>query len=256
MDIAVLIKLVPDPVEELEIDPSGKSLDRNRLRYVLNEWDAQAVEEALLLKERHGGSVTVLSLDAGEPQEALFTAIAGGADRAIKLTGPLPEEATSQAAAEAFKIILGELPQTLILTGVQASDDLHGGLGLLLAYQLGLPYVGAVRKVELGADGGVATVEKEYPGGLAAEIEVALPAVLGIQSAESPPRYVPFGRISRAMRSAEIEERTVEVPSRPAGFRVRRMFRPEPSGRAEMIEGAPEEIATRLKEIVAERGLR
>ncbi len=256
MDIVVLIKQVPDPVEELEIDPSGRSLDRNRLRYVLNEWDAQALEEALLLKERHGGTVTVLSLDLGEPEEALFTAIAGGADRAIKLSGSFLEGVNNHAAAGAFKNVVAELPHTLILTGVQASDDLDGGLGLLLAHSMGLPYLGAVRKVEIDAEGGVATVEKEYPGGLAAGIEVALPALLGVQSAESPPRYVPFGRIRRAMRSAQIEGRTVEVPSRPAGFKVRRMFKPEPTGRAEMIAGTPEEIATKLKGIVEERGLR
>lgn len=256
MDVVVLIKQVPDPVEELEIDASGKSLDRNRLSYVLNEWDAQALEQALLLKERHGGGVTVLSLDLGEPEEALFTAIAGGADRAIKLSGPFLEGVNNHAAAGAFKTIVSELPHTLILTGVQASDDLDGGLGLLLAHSMGLPYVGAVRKVEADTGGGTATVEKEYPGGLAAGIEVALPAVLGVQSAESPPRYVPFGRIRRAMRSAQIEERSVEISSGSAGFKIRRMSKPEPTGRAEMIEGAPEQIATKLKGIVEERGLR
>jgi len=255
MDIVVLLKQVPDPVEELEIDPSGKSLDRGRLRYMLNEWDDQALEEAVLLKERHGGTVTVLALDLGEPEETLFTAIARGADRAIKVTGSLPEEVSNHLAAEIFKEVASDLPYTLVLTGVQASDDLEGGVGIQLAHKMGLPYVGAVRKVEVDEGRQVAAVQKEYPGGLAAEIEVALPAVLGIQSAESPPRYVPFGRIRQAMRTAEIEERSVEGPSVPRGFEVRRMFKPEVAGRAELLEGSPEEVARRLKELLKEKGL-
>lgn len=255
MDIVVLLKQVPDPVEELAIDASGRSLDRQRLRYALNEWDDQALEEAVLLKERHGGLVTVLSLGLGEPEEVLFTATARGADRAIKATGPLPEEISNHTAAGVFKKIVEGLPHALILTGVQASDDLDGGLGLLLAHRMGLPYVGAVRRVEVDEGRGVVVVQKEYPGGLAAEIEVALPAVLGIQAAESPPRYVPFGRVRQAMRTAEIEERPVEGESVPLGFEVRRLFKPEVAGRAELLEGSPEEVARRLKELLKEKGL-
>jgi len=255
MDIAVLLKQVPDPVEELAIDPGGKALDRGRLRYALNEWDDQALEEAILLKERHGGTVTVLALDRGDPEEALFTAIARGADRAIKLTGPFPEEVGNRLAAELFGDAVKELSCGLILTGVQASDDLDGGLGPFLAYKLGLPYVGAVRRVELDEGRGVATVEKEYPGGWAAELELSLPAVLGVQAAESPPRYVPFGKIRQAMRTAKIEERPVEVPDVPRGFEIRRLFKPEAAGRAELLQGSPEELARRLGELLKEKGL-
>lgn len=256
----MLLKQVPDPVEELEIAPSGKALDRDRLRYVLNEWDEQALEEAILLKERYGGSVTALALDLGEPDEALYTAIARGADRAIKvkLASPLPEEGLSnRAAAAALEGAVRELPCKLILTGVQATDDLDGGLGAHLAHRLGLPYVGAARKVELDEGRGVATVEKEYPGGWAAQLELSLPAVVGVQAAESPPRYVPFGRIRQAMRTAKIEERSAELrgPLGWFGLEVRRLFKPEVAERAELVEGSPEEVARRLKELLKEKGL-
>src|SRR3990170_5629242 len=87
MDIAVLIKFVPDLVEELEICASGAALDRTFLRLIPNEQDDHALEQALLLKERHGGKVTVLTLDAGDVDETLFTAVANGADRAVKVRG-------------------------------------------------------------------------------------------------------------------------------------------------------------------------
>src|ERR1019366_8692798 len=87
MKIIVLLKMVPDVVEELEVAADGKTLDSEFLRLIANELDAQALEEALLLKEKYTGTVTVVSLDAPEVDDALFTALANGADRAIKITG-------------------------------------------------------------------------------------------------------------------------------------------------------------------------
>ncbi len=87
MNTIVLVKLVPDLVEDLEIEPQSRLLERTFLRLVPNELDEHALEEALLLKERHGGSVTVIAPDVGDVDEALYTAIAKGADRAIKVIG-------------------------------------------------------------------------------------------------------------------------------------------------------------------------
>ena len=87
MHILVLLKMAPDVVEELEIAPDGKSLDLDYLRLILSESDDHALEEALLLKERHNAKVTVLALDAPEVDDALFTALAKGADRAVKVVG-------------------------------------------------------------------------------------------------------------------------------------------------------------------------
>ena len=87
MNIVVPIKLVPDLVEELEIDDSGTDIDRDFLTYKINEFDDHALEEALQLKEAHGGTVTVVALEREETDKALYTALAKGADRAIKITG-------------------------------------------------------------------------------------------------------------------------------------------------------------------------
>src|ERR1035438_7673709 len=81
------MKMTPDVVEELEIAPDGKGLDLDAVRMSLSESDDHALEEALLLKERHGGAVTVLALDAPEADDALYTALAKGADRAVKIAG-------------------------------------------------------------------------------------------------------------------------------------------------------------------------
>jgi len=99
MDTLVVLKMVPDIVEELTLAADGRGLDRNQARMILNESDDHALEEALLLKERHGGKVTVLALDAPELDEALFAALAKGADRAVKVTGAAEGLGTRQAAA-------------------------------------------------------------------------------------------------------------------------------------------------------------
>ncbi len=255
MEIIVAVKQVPDLIEELEINEEGTGLDPDLLSFVLNEFDDHALEEALLLKEEVGGSVTVIGVDTtDELDQALYTAIAKGADRAVKLVGDFEEEGlSSHAMARLLADAIGGMAYDLILVGVQAADDLDGQIAPMLATHLGLPHVGVVTGVQV--QDGTATVHKEFWGGIMAELEVTLPAVLGIQAARQPPRYAPVSRVRQAMKSATIEEIEVdEVPEVPVAP-VRRMFKPEATGRAEIIEGDEEEVAGRIVEILQERGI-
>jgi electron transfer flavoprotein beta subunit len=140
-----------------------------------------------------------------------------------------------------------------VLTGVQAHDDLDGSVGPLLAEHLGMPYVGYIAGVTVSD--GKSTARKEYPGGLIAEMEVTLPAVLGIQAAEEPPRYVPISKIRQAMKTVTIEEAEAIELDPSGGPTVGRMFQPEVGERATMIEGDEEKIAARLIEIFKEAGV-
>lgn len=260
MNILVLLRMVPDVVEELEIAPDGNALDLDALRMILSESDDHALEQAVLLKERHGGKVTVLAPDAPEVDDALYTALAKGADRAIKITD-LEEGLTARGLCYACSQVLrstpGLMPADLILTGAQAFTDLDAVVAPLLAYQLGLPHVGIVSHVAVDAAAGSLTVLREYAGGVRAEIEVPLPAVVGIQSAEKPPRYVPVAKVRAVMKSQKIE--TAGVPVIADGgnalIQVTGMVKPEAAGHAEMLEGSPEEVAGRICEILAARGL-
>ena len=252
MNIIVPIKMVPDLVEELSIDPGGAALDTAWMRLILNEFDDHAIEQAILLKERLGGQVTVIAPDAPDVDDALFTAAAKGADRLVKLTGET-ESLNSHAIAHAIvPIIKTEIPD-LILTGVQAHDDLDGQVGPLLAENLSMPYVGYVSGVKI--ENKMATVTKEYPGGLLAEFMVELPAVLGIQASDEPPRYVAFTKVRQAMQTASIEELDIGELDLSGSVTVSRMFQPIVGERAEMIEGQAEEIAIRLVEIMQEHGV-
>ncbi|NQU29221.1 MAG: electron transfer flavoprotein subunit beta [Anaerolineae bacterium] len=186
--IVAIVKMVPDLVEELEINEAGTGLDRDWLRLIINEFDNHAIEQAILLKERDSGEVTVIAPDAEGVEDMLFTTAAKGADRMIKLAGDLEEGANNHALARAFAEAAKPYQPDLILTGVQANDDLDGPVGPLVAEYLGMPYVGYISGVTI--EGNKAIVRKEYPGGLIGEMEVTLPAVLGIQAGEEPPRYV------------------------------------------------------------------
>lgn len=252
MNLVLCAKMVPDLVEELELNSEGTGLAEG-IRHVLNEFDDQALEQALILKEAHGGILTVLAPDADEVDEALFTALAKGADRVIKVVGA-SQGCGNRALARALAGVISGLNPELVLTGVQAADDRDGQLGPMLAAFLDVPHVSVVTGVEVVPDSRTVVVQKEYPGGLMGEFETTMPAVLGIQAAPQPPRYASVGKVRQAMKERTIEEVTVEATT-DDGAPVRRMFRPVAARQAEILEGSPEEVARRVVEILSERGL-
>jgi electron transfer flavoprotein beta subunit len=99
------------------------------------------------------------------------------------------------------------------------------------------------------------TVRKEYPGGLIAEMDVTLPAVLGIQSAEQPPRYVAISKVRQAMKTATIDEQALTELDPSGGPTVSQMFQPQVGDRAEMIEGDIDQIAAKLVELFGDLGV-
>lgn len=254
MNIVVPIKQVPDVVEELEINSDGKDLNRDAVKYKMNEWDESALEEALQLKDLHGGTVTVLAVAAGDVDEMLFTCLAKGADHATKVVGDFEEGLDSHTAARALASAMQGQSYDLILTGVQAADDLDGQVGVLLATYLGLPHISVVSGITVDPATHTATVQQEYAGGVMATFEVDLPTLLGVQAARAIPRYAPVSRVRQAMKTAKLNEIEAD-PAVGAGVTVRRVFKPESGGHAEMIEGDTQEVIDRVIEILRERGI-
>ena len=238
MKIAVLLKQVPDLVEDLEVAADGKSLDEDAVKWKLNEFDDHALEEALLLKESSGGSVTALAFEGPEADRILFTALAKGADSALKIGGA--GAGGNVEAARLFASVLQDRPADLILTGVQAADDRDGQLAPMVAASLGFPCVSVVTGV--GLLPGRATLHKEYAGGVMAEFEVDLPAVLGVQAARQPPRYAPVSKVRQVQQSAKIEAIGATAAAE-AGLRVVQMTPPEAGKGAQMLEGVEELLA-------------
>ncbi len=260
MRIVVPIKAVPDLVEEIDLAADETGIDREYLTFVISEWDAQALEEALLLKDAGGAEVVAVGLaDDPDIDQLLYTALAKGADAAVKLTGagaagPSGPSGTRTAdRAALLAAYLDAQPADLVITGVQAADDLDGQLPSRLAALLDLPHVSVVIGVEVG--GGSATVRQEFAGGRSHELQVQMPAVIGVQSARQAPRYAPITRIRQAMNAGGLSE--LAVPARAAGdgLVVRRVHRPEASGKAEMMTGSAGEVAGQIVGLLRARGL-
>jgi electron transfer flavoprotein beta subunit len=253
MRIVVPIKQTPDLVEELELNSDGTDVDREFLKFVLSEWDDQAIEEALLVKEASGGEVIVVGFGDPDVELSLHTALAKGADRAVNLTGLGEGWIDSHTRAAALAGWLEGQEVDLVMAGVQAVDDLDGQLPPLLASTLGWPHVGVVIGVE-GKDNTV-VVNQEFGGGKSTRLELQLPGVIGVQAARQPPRYASITRIRQAQQAGGIEEVEVSMPGADAGITIRRLFAPEKTGHAEMLTGSPEDVADRILDLIRSKGL-
>ena len=255
MRIVVLMKAVPDLVEEIELTAAETDIDREYLKFVLSEWDAQALEEALLVKDASAAQVVAVGL-AGDPdiEQALYTAIAKGADGAVLIAGPVAE-GTGQTGSRAALIAgyLASEPADLVITGVQAADDLDGQLVPMLAAHLGLPHVSVVVAIEAAGD--AVTVRQEFAGGRSHELKVATPAVVGVQAARQAPRYASISRIRQAMQAGGLREVSAEpVAAGPAPV-IRRMYRPVQTSHAQMLTGSTEEVADKIADLLRARSL-
>jgi len=169
---------------------------------------------------------------------------------------PLPSSrAVAALLGKVLPTVPDLLPADLILTGCQAIDDLDGMTAPLLAHAWELPYLGLVTNISVNADDKTACVTKEYSGGTHGEFDVRLPAVLGVQSAQQPPRYVPVAKVRAAMKTQKIE--TVEMQDGTAvpSVEILTMAKPEAAGHAEMLEGPPEQVAEKIAQVLAAHGV-
>lgn len=246
MNIVVPLRNVPDLVEDLEVDSSGTRLDFESLKTKLNEFDDHALEEALLVKDDSGGALKVIAvaIDGENVDRLLFTALAKGADRALKVTGVDPN-ADNHVLGAAFAQAAAGIGADLVLTGVQSPGDLDGQLAPIVAAHMNAPCVNVVTGLSLS--GTVAKLRKEYSGGVMAELEVDLPAVLGIQAARTPPRYAPVSKVRQVQQSVKLEAIAAGGATSSITLRVSKLERPAKGQGAKMLKDAAE-LAAVLKE--------
>ena len=251
MNIVVAIKHIPSIADDLPV--SGNNVDFDSVDFVLNEFDEQSIEQAVLVKEAAGGTVTVVGVDLIEELDnVLHMALAKGADKAVKIPADDNPGADSHMQAKWLSEAIKGMSPDLVFAGVQASNDLDGQIGPLLAAYLDMPYIGGVSSVE--AADGKATVNKEFAGGVGAKYEVGLPAVIGVQAAEKPPRYAPISKVRQIAQTATIEEVDPSGDA-SAGLTFKNMAPPVATGHAEMIEGSSKEVAAKIVELLKSKGL-
>jgi electron transfer flavoprotein beta subunit len=253
MKTLVPLKQTVDLVEELELNDDGTDVEREYLTFKLNEWDEQALEEALLIKDAVGGEVTVVALDEPDADQSLYGARAKGADRAVKLTGDFAAGVSSHARAAILAGFLESQSFDLVLIGVQTPEDLDGQTGVILAGMLGLPHASVAVAVE--PDGDALKVTQEMGAGVTHQLRIVGPAVVGVQAARAAPRYVPISRIRAAMQEGGLEQQPAAEVEAVSGLTVRRMYAPQSSSHAEMLGADADAAAARIIEIIRERGV-
>ena len=250
MNIVVTIKHIPSIADDLPV--SGNNVDFDSVDFVMNEWDEQSIEQAVLIKEAVGGTVTVIGVDLiGELDNALHLALAKGADKAVKITADEPA-ADSHMQAKWLAEVIKDMSPDMVFAGVQASNDLDGQIGPILAAYLDMPYIGGTSNVE--ATDGSAAVTKEFAGGAGAKYEVSLPFVAGIQAAPKPPRYAPISKVRQIAQTATIDKVDPSGEA-SAGLSFKKMAPPVVTGHAEMIEGSSKEVAAKIVELIKSKGL-
>jgi electron transfer flavoprotein beta subunit len=206
MKIIVAIKQVPERDAQVRIDSSSKWIDEADLQFALNESDAYALEEALQLKEKHGGEVVVLSAGPERIGQTIREALAKGADRAINIA--CDDLNTRDALGVARLLAAAIKPESpdLVLTGLQSEDLGLGQTGVILAELLDLPHATLILHVEAG-NGSQIKVKRELEEGWFQEIEMPTPAVLTIQSGGNKLRYATLMGIKKA-KTKEVKQLT------------------------------------------------
>jgi electron transfer flavoprotein beta subunit len=260
MEILVCVKRVPDTAEnEIEIKKDGSDIERDDLVYSVNEWDNYAVEEAIQLVDRVGGSVTVVSIGDEDAEEVVRREMAMGANNGILLSDDAFARSDGKGIATVLKAAVAKGNYDLILTGAMA-DDGAGQVGGMLAAMLDVPYASVVNRIEV-LDGKKLKVGREIEGGNQEMNEIEYPCVLSIQTGINEPRYVGIRGI-RKVASVEIpvwgaSDLGIGAESvGPAGARVKRLdyFVPELGKGAEILEGGMEDVAVKLIELLKAKG--
>jgi electron transfer flavoprotein beta subunit len=197
MNIVVCVKQVPDTWAEKKLSDSDKTVDREGVEGVMNELDEYAVEEALKLKEAHGGEVTVLTMGPEKAVETIRKALSMGADKAVHIVDPALHGSDALATSYAIAQAMGTVEHDLVILGVESTDARMSVLPAMLAERLGAAHLTFARKVEV-ADGKV-TIERQTDTGYDV-VEGSTPAVVSVVEKINEPRYPSFKGIMAAKK--------------------------------------------------------
>jgi electron transfer flavoprotein beta subunit len=252
MKIAVCIKQVPTREWQPRLNEARTWIREQDASFELNEPDAYALEEALRLREKHGGEVVVCAAGPGRVVQVIREALARGADRAIHVQGDALAAADASMIADALSAAMQPESFDLVLTGLQSDDQGHAQTGVVLAERLGMPHTTIVMDIEVqdgsaqsgSVQGGGIRVKRELEGGWFQWIAMPLPALLTIQSGINQLRYATLKGIMAAKKK---EVRVVAPPDGLAPSQeILSLSVPARTKQTQMISGAPAQAAAEL----------
>jgi electron transfer flavoprotein beta subunit len=242
MKIAVCIKQVPTREWQPRLDDDKTWVREADASFEMNEPDAYALEEALRLKEKHGGEVVVCSAGPARVAQVIREALARGADRAIHVEDDRLASADAFVTSAALAAAMKDEAFDLVLTGLQSDDQGFAQVGVIMAEKLGLPHATIIMEVQ--ADGGALRVKRELEGGWFQWVAMPLPAVLTIQSGINQLRYATLKGIMAA------KKKEIKKAAAPAGAAAKQkivsLYVPEKGKKTQLISGSAAEAAKEL----------
>ena len=245
MKIIVCIKQVPAKDAPLAI--AGNWIKESDIGFEMNEPDSYALEEALRLKEKHGGEVIALSMGPERVKQTIKEALAKGADRAVHIADDNFAQLDPLSSAKALAAAIKNENADLVLTGLQSDDHGFGQTGVLMAGLLDLPHATIIMAIE--ASDGKLKLKRELEAGWFQWMECPLPAVLSIQSGINKVRYATLKGIMAAKKKeiATITREslgvTVELTQK-----IEKIYVPVKTKKTEFLTGTPKEVAVKLVE--------
>jgi electron transfer flavoprotein beta subunit len=252
MKIAVCIKQVPTREWQPRLSDDRRWIREHDVSYEMNEPDAYALEEALRLREKHGGEVVVCSAGPARVQQVIREALARGADRALHVEHDSLGAADASVTADALAAAMAGETFDLVLTGLQSDDQGHAQMGVVLAERLGIPHSTIIMEIQIGGEaaggpggqGAGLRVKRELEGGWFQWIAMPLPALLTIQSGINQLRYATLKGIMAAKKK-EIRKVAMPPDLQPAQTIVG-LSLPVKSKQTQMIAGSSAEAAREL----------
>ncbi len=247
MNIIVCVKQVPAKDAPLAISADGTWIRESDIGFEMNEPDSYALEEALRLKEKHGGEVVALSMGPERVKQTIKEALAKGADRGIHVADDKFFALDPLASAKSMAAALKEQKFDLLLTGLQSDDHGFGQTGVLLAELLGLPHATIIMQIDVTGDH--MKLKRELEAGWFQWVELPLPAVLSIQSGINKVRYATLKGIMAAKKKeiTSIPRESLAVTAELTQ-KVERIYVPQKTKKTEFISGTPKEAAAKLIE--------
>ena len=197
MNIVVCVKQVPDTATERKLKSSDSTLDREAVDGLMNELDEYAVEEALRIKEAHGGEVTVLTMGPSGASDTIRKALSMGADKAVHLVDDALHGSDALQTSYAIQQVLGRTGFDLVILGSESTDARTGVLAAMLAERLGVAQVSLANKVEI--DGSSIKIQRQTDYGYD-KVEASLPAIVSVVEKINEPRYPSFKGIMAAKK--------------------------------------------------------
>ena len=251
MKVFTCLKEVASRETRFQINDEENWIKSEDLTHEINECDEYSIEEALRIKEAHGGEAVILNIGTVGNEKSIRKGLAMGCDRAIQVVDPERRANSPHAAARVLAEVLKQESFDLILAGTQSDDMAYAQTGVILAELLDLPHATIVMEVEAQPEKGSIKVLREMESGSFQWVELPLPAVLAIQAGSSQIRYPSLKGIMQArkkeIRRVEIDELNISWSEIPR-IDVRRLYVPQAASHAEMLEGDATTVVATLVE--------